>query len=529
MSEQEIGFIPEDRKEQEPIKTPGGEKMAEKKDFSQEAAWVEAEEIKLEKQTKDQALPLLSCLKKGRFAKWMQRGMLAMILASTETAMAKEAAASGEQPQSSIEHLTTVTEVPEDTLERMEPFLKRKGGFKIFYDRMNTETGKTELTAANVSEEEMEKGPIILPESLVALKLSRKIEKEEFDASYSGWKEQFPTQGRVAKQTNVMTGDEEVFLRYFDAQKNFIEVERARRATRMADGKREGEYFFETIRVRPSAQLSGQGQADFPTPVAIDLEPSGLGTLENAFYQMPYQETGASVQEIPVYAGPKEATALQEGFMKYQKEIGIGIGEAAAVFGIEPKGLVSEILLEKTNEENASLNIETLQMRINKGALDEKLPEEQRRRRLQAYARHETFHAVDGQFRLTDLEAGKRAFLAEESLVTKQLVEESTFLDLGHGGHAWQNPKEMFASTMNGLFADDWESEVREAFPDAHGLNFYTETLKGYQDAIALSPGISKDAPIHALLKKRIDRLEDMKSERVAATIKIAEVEPEKN
>jgi hypothetical protein len=193
-----------------------------------------------------------------------------------------------------------------------------------------------------------------------------------------------------------------------------------------------------------------------------------------------------------------------------------GISDAEEMFGFEKGEAVTKVNIVSAAAPNATFNL------ANPDAIHIREPvfeigqNTDPATQLALVTRHETFHAIDGKtrFQLSD-----NAFnplipgIKESNPEFFTQLDETNFLDatadqdtISFGGHSAENSGELFASLANSLSHPNWEQRISEH--DSSFRDTYKSLLSALSESLSQQPAIPGDAPIHQLLKDRIEFLE---------------------
>lgn len=191
----------------------------------------------------------------------------------------------------------------------------------------------------------------------------------------------------------------------------------------------------------------------------------GEPEVRDLFYHDPLPFHG-DVQGIPISWSGIDQERGEHLLASNRASIENGISTVQKQFGPEIlESTMSHIVFVDRNEENAFAHWKGLYLEedliigVEKGKLTGKNVEET--------TEHELYHLIDTRYEFSrELE---NLFLSSDQSVLAML-NESSFSKEGFGGHAQDNPRELFASVMNSLDDPNWENSVRALSGDARDV-----------------------------------------------------------
>jgi hypothetical protein len=254
--------------------------------------------------------------------------------------------------------------------------------------------------------------------------------------------------------------------------------------------------------------LSGNRDSANPeAPLMLDLKSVGFETISTLLsHQRLYSLPAMSGCEILIQSPP-------ESFPPELKErVGAAIAGAQEIeklYGFPPQSIVRQIVILDTDHVNAMANGQgriTLYDEILRAYADP----ERANQAMRTLGRHEALHGVSlRSFWVNGTEPLSSALQSTYDKAPRAILrrlDEGIFLEQ-IGGHSYENAEELLATLMAGLTTEDADWENRISSKDVTFRELVHQAASAHLESLTTG-GISENAPVRELLKKRLAYLE---------------------
>jgi hypothetical protein len=239
----------------------------------------------------------------------------------------------------------------------------------------------------------------------------------------------------------------------------------------------------------------------------LDLKSVGFETISTLLsHQRLYSLPAMSGCEILIQSPP-------ENFPPELKErVGAAIAGAQEIeklYGFPPQSIVRQIVILDTDHVNAMANGQgriTLYDEILRAYADP----ERANQAMRTLGRHEALHGVSlRSFWVNGTEPLSSALQSTYDKAPRAILrrlDEGIFLEQ-IGGHSYENAEELLATLMAGLTTEDADWENRISSKDVTFRELVHQAASAHLESLTTG-GISENAPVRELLKKRLAYLE---------------------